>query len=69
MKEVGRKDDHNLAILNPIIAALGELCESLVFVEGCATGLLLTAQRAQVTRATKDVDVVVEVASLAEYHL
>lgn len=68
MKEVGLKDDPNLSILKPIVDALGELCESLVVVGGCATGLLLTAQRAQVIRATKDVDVVVQVASLADYH-
>lgn len=60
-------DDPNLAILIPIAQALGDLCESLVFVGGCATGLLLTAQRAQAIRATRDVDVVAGAVSIAEY--
>ena len=60
--------DPNLAILIPVAQALGELCDALVFVGGCATGLLLTAERAQAIRATQDVDVVVPVTSLAEYH-
>lgn len=68
MKEVGFRDDPNLAILIPIVEALGELCDSLVFVGGCATGLLLTAQRAQYIRVTKDVDVIAQVTSLADYH-
>jgi hypothetical protein len=37
-------DDPNLEILVLIALALGDLCESLVFVGGCATGLLVTAQ-------------------------
>lgn len=68
MKEVGFKDDPNLAILIPVAKALGNLCDTLVFVGGCATGLLLTAKRAQVFRATQDVDVVVQVTSTADYH-
>ena len=52
MSERGFMDDPNLAILVPVARALGDLCESLVFVGGCATGLLLTAQRAQPIRAT-----------------
>ena len=62
------RDDPNLAILVPVAQALGDLCDSLVFVGGCATGLLLTAERAQAIRATQDVDVVVPVISLTEYH-
>ena len=61
-------DDPNLAILIPIAHALGDLCESLVFVGGCAAGLLVTVQRAQVIRRTMDVDVVAEAVTLAEYH-
>lgn len=61
-------DDPNLSILIPVAKALGELCESAVFVGGCATGLLLTAQRAQTIRPTKDVDVVVPVVTTADYH-
>ena len=58
----------NLEILILVADALGELREELVFVGGCATGLLLTAQRAQSIRPTNDVDVVVQVATLADYH-
>ncbi len=61
-------DDPNLSILVPVAEALGELCESLVFVGGCATGLLLSAPRAQAIRATMDVDVVARVISTADYH-
>ena len=67
MSESGFVDDPNLLILVPIAQALGDLCESLVFVGGCATGLLLTAQRAQAIRATQDVDVVVRAVSTADY--
>lgn len=68
MKNSGVMDDPNLAILVPVADALGALRESLVFVGGCATGLLLTAQRAQTIRATNDVDVVAQVVTLADYH-
>lgn len=61
-------DDPNLDILQPIVEALGELCESLVFVGGCTTGLLITAQRAQSIRPTFDVDVVVHAVTLTDYH-
>jgi hypothetical protein len=39
-----------------------------VFVGGCAAGLLVTDPAASPVRATQDVDVVVEVVSLAGYH-
>lgn len=68
MKQVGIRDDPNLGILVPVVIALGELCDSLVFVGGCASGLLITAERAQRVRPTKDVDVITEVASVKDYH-
>lgn len=61
-------NDPNLPFLILMTQALGDLCESLVFVGGCATGLLLTTPRAQAIRATQDVDVVVHVVSIADYH-
>lgn len=61
-------DDPNLIILLPIAHALGELCDSLIFVGGCATGLLVTAQRAQAIRPTTDVDVVVYAVTIKDYH-
>ncbi len=45
MKQVGLSDDPNLVILLPVVNALGELCDSLVFVGGCAVGLLMTTER------------------------
>jgi len=66
--DVGFADDPNLPIIGLVAAALGDLCESVVFVGGCATGLLLTAQRAELIRATQDVDIVAPVASITQYH-
>jgi len=48
--------------------ALGPLRERLVFVGGCATGLLVTNPAAADVRPTEDVDAIVEVATLAGYH-
>lgn len=60
--------DPNVAKVELIAQALGPLCEELVFVGGCAVGLLMTDPGAGSPRITFDVDVVVEVASLAGYH-
>lgn len=68
MIAVARPDDPNFQILQLAAKTLGDLCDSLVFVGGCATGLLVTATRAQAIRATQDVDVVVAVATVHEYH-
>ena len=56
-------DERNLAILTTVASALGPLRESLVFVGGCATGLLVTNVRAQPIRMTDDVDLVAHVIS------
>lgn len=48
--------------------ALGELCDELVFVGGCTTGLLITDPAAPEIRATRDVDVIAEIASRNEYY-
>lgn len=48
--------------------ALGPLCERVVFVGGCATGLLLPGPDLLDVRPTEDVDAIVEVATLAGYH-
>lgn len=68
MMEVGFRDDPNLEILGVVIRALGDISDSLVFVGGCANGLLLTEPRAELIRATQDVDVVAQVATAAQYH-
>lgn len=61
-------NDPNRAMLLRVARALGELRESLVFVGGCATGLLVTAVRAQMLRPTDDVDMVVQALTAQEYH-
>jgi hypothetical protein len=58
----------NLALLERIVSALGALSERFVFIGGCATGLLVTDTAAAPVRATRDVDVIVEVLTLADYH-
>lgn len=63
-----RPDQANLALATVVAQALGELRDSLVFVGGCATGLLVTSVRAQAIRMTDDVDLVAHVVSRAEYH-
>ena len=61
-------EQRNLAILTIVASALGSLRESLVFVGGCATGLLVTNVRAQPIRMTDDVDLVAHVVSQQEFH-
>lgn len=58
----------NIEILELAVHQLGELVERMVFLGGCATGLLLTDPAAPPIRATRDVDVITEVATRAEYY-
>jgi hypothetical protein len=58
----------NIALLTSIAHAMGSLREQVVFVGGCATGLLITQPTVADARATEDVDAMVEVASLVGYH-
>ncbi len=58
----------NLELLVGMAHALGPLRERVVFVGGCATGLLLPAPNLLDVRPTEDVDAIVEVATLAGYH-
>lgn len=60
--------DPNLALLMGMAQAMGPLCEQVVFVGGCATGLLIDNPTLMDVRPTEDVDAIVEVASLAGYH-
>jgi predicted nucleotidyltransferase len=63
-----RQNNPNLMILELAVNALGALVDDMVFIGGCATGLLITDLAAPAIRATKDVDVITEVASLKAYH-
>jgi predicted nucleotidyltransferase len=60
--------DPNLAKVELIAAALGPLLERLVFVGGCAVGLLITDTAAAPVRVTFDVDLVARVSALSAYH-
>lgn len=58
----------NIELLTSIANAMGTLREQVVFVGGCATGLLITQPIVADARATEDVDAIVAVASLVKYH-
>lgn len=58
----------NLGLLVGMALALGPLRERVVFVGGCATGLLLPVPNLLDVRPTEDVDGIVEVTTLAGYH-
>ena len=55
-------------MLEAVVERLGPLADEMVFVGGCATGLLITDPGAPGVRATRDVDVIAEIASRVEYH-
>jgi hypothetical protein len=58
----------NIALLEAAVERLGPLINEVVFLGGCATGLFLTDSAAPPLRVTRDVDVMVDVASLTRYH-
>ena len=60
--------DPNLSKIELIATALGPLCGQLVFVGGCAVGLLITDAAAAPVRVTFDVDLVARVSALSKYH-
>ncbi len=57
----------NLSLLEAAVRLLEPLLDDLVFVGGCATGLLITDPAAEGVRPTTDVDTIVEVTSYGEY--
>lgn len=59
--------DPNRALFESVVDLLRPLLDELVFVGGCATGLLLTDAAASGIRPTKDVDAIVDVTSYAKY--
>jgi len=58
----------NLAMVRHVAERLGELRDSVVFVGGAVMDLLMTDPASPPARPTKDVDVIVEVVSLRDYH-
>jgi len=61
--------DPNLQRVELVARALGDLCDELIFVGGCAAGMLYTSVQAPPPRATFDVDLAAEVTALAGYHV
>lgn len=61
-------DDPNVESVELVVAALGELCEELVLVGGCAASLLIDAPSAPPPRVTTDVDLMAPVTALRDYH-
>jgi len=59
--------DLNVAMVEKVAVHLGDLKPRVVFLGGAATGLLLTDPGAPPIRATKDVDVIVQIGSRLEY--
>ena len=60
--------DPNLARVESIARALGDLRGELVFVGGSAAGLLMSGPATPAARVTYDVDLVAKVAALHHYH-
>ena len=58
----------NIRMIIDVAKRLGDMRNRVVFVGGCATGLFITDPAMPETRATQDVDVIVEVASRTEYY-
>jgi hypothetical protein len=61
-------NDPNIAALEAVAAALGDLRSELVLVGGCAVGLLISDPASPPVRETVDVDFVAEVITLGEYY-
>ena len=62
-----RAQNPNIEILEMTVKQLGGLADEMVFLGGCATGLLITDKAAPPIRVTRDVDTIVQAGSLAEY--
>ncbi len=60
--------DPNVAIVETVARSLGTLIDRVVFVGGCAVGLLITDSGRPAVRATKDVDVFVEMTTRRHYY-
>ncbi len=58
--------EFNREVIKKISLALGEMNERVIFVGGATIGLYINDPAAEDVRATKDVDITVEIASLGE---
>ena len=58
----------HIEMIKPVAKGLGPLRPRVVFLGGSATGFHITDKAEPEIRATKDVDIIVEVASIVDYH-
>jgi predicted nucleotidyltransferase len=65
---MARIQNPNLEVLTLAVVQLGDLADEMVFLGGCATGLLITDPAAPPIRVTRDVDAIVQVVSRADYY-
>jgi predicted nucleotidyltransferase len=59
---------HNLGLLSIVAHRLEELCNEVTFVGGCVVELLITDKAAPDVRFTVDVDCIINVVTLHNYH-
>jgi predicted nucleotidyltransferase len=60
--------DPNVDSVELVAYELGNLCDELVLVGGCAVGLLITDKARPPVRVTKDVDLIAEVVTVVSYY-
>ena len=65
---MARIQNPNLEMLTLAVHQLGEVADEMVFLGGCAAGLLITDSAAPPIRVTRDVDAIVQVFSHADYY-
>lgn len=65
---MSRVQNPNMEILMLAVNQLEELVDEMVFLGGCATGLLITDSASPPIRVTRDVDAIVQVATKREYY-
>lgn len=65
---MSRVQNPNMEILMLAVNQLEELVDEMVFLGGCATGLLITDSASPSIRVTRDVDAIVQVATKREYY-
>src|ERR1700689_1303079 len=58
----------NIRMLEFVATKLGAICDDVVFLGGCTTGLFITDSAFPDVRYTLDVDCIVDVISLNQYH-
>ena len=65
---MSNEQNPNIELLLLAVYQLGDLVDEMVFIGGCATGLLITDAAAPPIRATKDVDAIVQVTTKSDYY-